>query len=68
MRGKQGVHLGGELNSQKLLSYRNIPYAEQSRSLKPGVGFVPDEEDSMSVDTIVIPMNKGQVVTREEQG
>lgn len=68
VRGKQGVHLGGELNSQKLLSYRNIPYAEQSRSLKPGVGFVPDEEDSMNVDTIVIPMNKGQLTVREEQG
>ena len=59
IRGKQGVHLGGELNSQKLLSYRNIPFAEQTRSMKPGAGYVPNAEDSMIVDEIVIPMNKG---------
>lgn len=58
VRGKQGVHLGGELNTQKLLSYRNIPFAEQSRSTKPGTGYVPDAEDSMNAAQIVIPMNK----------
>ncbi len=58
-KGKQGVHLGGELNTQKMLSYRNIPFAEQTRSLKPGTGYVPNQEDSMNVDKIVIPMNKG---------
>ena len=59
IKSKQGVHLGGELNSQKMLSYRNIPFAEQTRSLKPGLGYVPDAEDAMNVDPIVIPMNKG---------
>ncbi|MBQ6839671.1 MAG: type VII secretion protein EssC [Oscillospiraceae bacterium] len=59
VKGKQGVHLGGELNSQKMLSYRNIPFAEQTRSLKPGLGYVPDAEDTMNVDPVVIPMNKG---------
>ena len=58
-KSKQGVHLGGELNSQKMLSYRNVPFAEQTRSLKPGVGYVPDAEDAMNVSQIVIPMNKG---------
>lgn len=59
VKQKQGVHLGGELNSQKMLSYRNVPFAEQTRSLKPGVGYVPNSEDNMNVDQIVIPMNKG---------
>ena len=58
-KSKQGVHLGGELNSQKLLSYRNVPFAEQTRSLKPGIGYVPDAEEASNVDQIVIPMNKG---------
>lgn len=56
---KQGAHLGGELNTQKLLSYRNISFAEQNRSLKPGVAYVPDREDSMSVEKVAVPMNKG---------
>lgn len=58
-KGKQGVHLGGELNTQKLLSYRNVSFAEQTRTLKPGVGYVPDSEDAMNAEQIVIPMNKG---------
>lgn len=58
-KGKQAAHLGGELNTQKLLSYRNVPFAEQTRGLKPGIGYVPAAEDAMSVDQIVIPMNKG---------
>ena len=59
VKSKQGVHLGGELNAQKMLSYRNVPFAEQTRSMKPGVGYVPGAEDPMNVDQIVIPMNKG---------
>lgn len=58
VRAKQGVHLGGELNTQKLLSYKNIPFVEQSKSKKPGLGYVPDPKDNMNVAEIVIPMNK----------
>ena len=69
VRGKQGVHLGGELNTQKLLSYRNIPFAEQTKSMKPGVGYVPDAEDNANVEQIVIPMNKGILPeANKEQG
>ena len=69
-KGKQGVHLAGDLNAQKLLNYRNIPFAEQNRSSKPGVGHIPNEEDSMSVAEIVIPANKGTIkpVSQEQEG
>ena len=66
-KGKQGVHLGGELNAQKMLSYRNVSFADQTRSLKPGVGYVPDEEDAMNAEQIVIPMNKGLLPRAENQ-
>ena len=66
-KGKQGVHLGGELNAQKMLSYRNVSFADQTRSLKPGVGYVPDEEDVMNAEQIVIPMNKGLLPRAENQ-
>ena len=42
-----------------MLSYRNVSFSDQTRSLKPGVGYVPDAEDVMNVEQIVIPMNKG---------
>ena len=67
VKGKQGVHLGGELNSQKMLSFRNIPFAEQARSLKPGIGYVPDNEDVMNVDQIIIPANKGIRTPKAEE-
>lgn len=57
-KSRQGIHLGGELNTQKLLSYRNVPFAEQTRSLKPGIGYVPATEDAMCAEQIVIPMNR----------
>ena len=56
---KKGVHLGGELTSQKFLSMRNLPYAEQTRSMKPGTGYVNDSEDGTGVEKIVIPANRG---------
>lgn len=63
IKNKQGVHLGGELNNQRMLSYRNIPFAEQTRILKPGLGYASDSAESMNVDQIVIPMNRGAANT-----
>ncbi len=62
-KSRRGVHLGGELNTQKLLSYRNVPFSEQTRVLKPGIGYVVSEEDSMNADQIVVPMNKGMRIS-----
>ncbi len=56
---KKGVHLGGELTAQKFLSVRNLTYAEQTRSLKPGIGYVNDRDDGTGVEKIVIPVNRG---------
>ena len=66
VRAKQGVHLGGELNAQKLLTYKNIPFLEQGKSRKPGLGYVPDPKDSINVAEIVVPMNKLVKKTAEE--
>jgi len=53
---KKGVHLGGNLASQRNFSFQNVPYAELGKSLKKGVGYVPDEEDSTLGRKIVIPL------------
>lgn len=53
---KKGVHLGGNLSSQRNFSFQNIPYAELGKSLKRGMGYVPDEEDNTVGRKVVIPL------------
>ena len=53
---KKGVHLGGNLSAQRNFSFQNIPYGELGKSLKKGVGYVPDEEDNTVGRKIVIPL------------
>lgn len=56
---KKGVHLGGELNNQKFLTARNLSYTEQTKTQKPGIGYVNDREEGSNVEKIVIPANRG---------
>lgn len=53
---KKGVHLGGNLSSQRNFSFQNIPYGEINKSMKKGVGYVPDDEDNTQGRKIVIPL------------
>lgn len=57
---KKGVHVGGNLSSQKLFSFQNIPFSEQSKSEKKGIAIVPDEEEESVGIKIVIPHVKNQ--------
>ena len=59
---KRGVHLGGNLSAQRIFSFRNIPYAEMSRTLKKGLGLTPDAEDDTIARRIVIPNARRQPV------
>lgn len=52
---KKGIHLGGNLSAQRNFSFQNIPYAELGKSLKKGIGYVPEEEDSTVGRKVVIP-------------
>lgn len=55
---KQGMHLGGSLTAQKIFNFQNIPYAQQTKTMKRGTGYVPDaEEESCGVE-VVIPLAK----------
>lgn len=67
---RTGVHLGGNINGQKLFSFGNIPYQEQGKVTKPGLGLTPSAEDSGTADKIVIPFVKGgfTVFTEEKKG
>ncbi|MCI9464355.1 MAG: type VII secretion protein EssC [Lachnospiraceae bacterium] len=55
---KTGIHFGGNVAAQRIMNFDYVPYAEQSKAQKPGIGMLPsnDEED---VRKIVVPLMKG---------
>lgn len=55
---KKGIHLGGNLSAQKIFQFQNIPFAQQARVMKKGLGYVPDEEEENSGIEVVIPLAK----------
>ena len=55
---KRGIHLGGNLAQQKLFSFQNVSFSQQTKGMKKGIGYVPDdEEESIGVE-VVIPLAK----------
>lgn len=58
---KKGIHLGGNLAGQKIFNFQNIAYAQQTKTMKKGMGYVPkDEEDSIGME-VVVPVAKKKV-------
>lgn len=55
---KKGIHLGGNLAAQRILNFQNIPFAQQSKMMKKGIGYVPDNEEESNGIEVVIPLAK----------
>lgn len=55
---KKGIHLGGNLTAQKIFNFENIAFAQQSKAMKKGSGYVPDEEEESNGIEVVIPLAK----------
>lgn len=55
---KTGIHFGGSVASQRLLNFDYVPYAEQNKSLKPGIGMLPANDDD-DARKIAVPLVKG---------
>ncbi|MCC8151640.1 MAG: type VII secretion protein EssC [Lachnospiraceae bacterium] len=56
---KTGIHLGGNLNAQRLFQFTNLSFQEQQKVTKPGSGYAADPEDSGVAEAIVLPLVKG---------
>lgn len=54
-----GIHVGGNLASQRIFNFTNIPYLQQSKAVKPGSGLIPSAEDSSIAETVILPLVKG---------
>lgn len=52
---KTGVHFGGNVEKNSIYNYNAVPYKEQSKMLKPGIGMIADRL-SGEVDKIIVPL------------
>ena len=56
---KKGIHLGGNLQGQRIFAFQNIAFKDQTKTLKKGMGHMAsDEEEGIACD-VVIPLAKG---------
>lgn len=55
---QNGIVLGGNLSSQRLFTFTNISYSDQTRPLKPGNGYVPNPDDSSEGFRVVLPHSR----------
>lgn len=56
---KTGLHLGGNVASQRIFDFSGIPFAEQTRVQKPGAGLMPSAEPGEYIE-VVIPLHGGK--------
>lgn len=59
--GKAGIHMGGNVAAQRILEFTDMPFGEQTRSEKPGIGILASA-NGHKYRRIVIPLVKGTVI------
>lgn len=58
IRYKTGIHFGGNVSGQRIFTFDYVPYNEQTKTLKAGIGLIPYQEEE-PVHKVVIPFVKG---------
>ena len=53
---KTGIHFGGKSGDNPILNFEYIPYAEQSKTEKAGIGMLPDVTDEKGTRKVVVPL------------
>lgn len=59
--GCGGIHLGGNTGRQQLFRFENIPFQEQGKITKPGIGLMVSSETPELAQEVVLPVVKGGV-------
>ena len=55
IRAGNGMHLGGKVDDQQLMSFDHIPYNRRSTALKPGTGLLPVHDEDETT-TVILPL------------
>lgn len=58
---KTGICLGGNLVAQKIFHFQNLSFAQQSKTAKKGLGYVPEDEEESNGVEVMIPFVKRQL-------
>ena len=58
LRYKTGIHFGGNVAAQRIMNFEYVPYSEQAKAQKPGVGMLPANGDE-DVRKVMVPLLKG---------
>ena len=53
-REKNGIHFGGNVQAQRLMSFDHVKYNEQGRKLPAGIGMLPTH-DTDDTNAVVVP-------------
>ena len=56
---KTGIHLGGNVASQRIFDFSALPYSAQSKVTRPGSGLIPPNEYLPAPQRVIIPLLKG---------
>ena len=53
---RTGIHFGGKVADNQIMSFDYMQYRDQLKADKPGIGRLPDRSDEKETCTIVVPM------------
>ncbi len=53
---KTGVHFGGNMADNRVLSFESVPYMEQTKVLPAGVGCLPDGTGQAQTEKMIVPL------------
>ena len=57
---KTGIHFGGNVAQNGLMNFDYMPFKEQTKSEKPGIGMIPEMNTETDAQKIVVPLAKGK--------
>lgn len=60
---KTGIHFGGNVAQNGLMNFDYMPFKEQTKTEKPGIGILPDMNTETYAQKIVVPLAKGKKKT-----
>lgn len=53
---KTGVHFGGNVVKNEMMSFDYIPYGEKMKTEKPGIGRLPEIDGEIPVEKLIVPL------------
>lgn len=53
---RTGIHFGGKVVDNPVVTFEYIPFLEQSKGEKPGIGQIPDPVEEQDTKKVVVPL------------